>query len=303
MELPLAPVTIQFSFRIDLQMKIETMNTLSEAEIEKTLKGVVIPPRPQILVKLGNEMGKDDPDPRVIANLVNADVGLSAAVLKTVNSPFFGRANKISSVGSAISLMGMKMAGQIITGLVLRNTVAGGVRSLERFWDSAEKVAGISAYIATSLSGVPRDDAYSFGLFRDIGIPVLMEKFPDYRQTLAMADGISDQAPTLIEDERHTTNHATVGYMIAKSWFLPAPICEAIRFHHDPSVFADKGSLSAQALTLVAISRLAEHFNDEYVRMRGNPEWERIGSQVLDHLGLQETDYFDLREELEEMIR
>jgi hypothetical protein len=36
--------------------------------------------------------------------------------------------------------------------------------------------------------------------------------------------------------------------------------------------------------------------------MRGNPEWERIGAQVLDHLGLQQTDYFDLREELEEMI-
>lgn len=284
-------------------MKIETTDALSEAEIEKTLKGVVIPPRPQILVKLGNEMGKDDPDPRVITNLVNADVGLSAAVLKTVNSPFFGRANKISSVASAISLMGMKMTGQIITGLVLRNTLAGGARSLERFWDSAEKVAGISAYIATSLSCVPHDDAYSFGLFRDIGIPVLMEKFPDYRQTLVMADGISDQAPTMIEDERHTTNHATVGYMIAKSWFLPTPICEAIRFHHDPSVFADKGSLSAQALTLVAISRLAEHFNDEYIRMRGNPEWERIGAQVLDHLGLQETDYLDLREELEEMIR
>jgi HD-like signal output (HDOD) protein len=107
-------------------MKSGMTDALSEAEIEKTLKGVVIPPRPQILVKLGNEMGKDDPDPRVITNLVNADVGLSAAVLKTVNSPFFGRANKISSVASAINLMGMKMAGQIITGLVLRNTVAGG---------------------------------------------------------------------------------------------------------------------------------------------------------------------------------
>lgn len=279
------------------------MDALSEIEIEKTLKGIVIPPRPQILVKLGAELSKEDPDPRVIASLVNADVGLSAAVLKTVNSPFFGRANKISSVSSAIGLLGMKMAGQIVTGLVLRNSTAGGACSLERFWDSAEKVAGISSFIAASLPGGPKDDAYSFGLFRDIGIPVLMEKYPDYRQTLAMSDGTGEQAPTLIEDERHATNHATVGYLIAKSWFLPAPICEAIRYHHDPSVFSDKGSLSPLALTLIAISRLAEHFNDEYGRMRSNPEWAHIRPQVLEHLGFSENDYFDLRDELEVMVR
>mgnify|MGYP002776369791 CR=1 FL=1 len=279
------------------------VETLQKGTIEMALKGIVIPPRPQILVRLRAEMSKDDPDLRAVVSLVSADVGLSAALLKIVNSPFFGLANKISSVSNAVGLMGMNMAGQVITGLILRNTVTGGARSLERFWDSSEKVAGISAYIATKIPGGPRDDAYSFGLFRDIGIPVLLEKFSDFRQTLALADGDCEQPSTLIEDERHATNHATVGYMVAKSWFLPAPICEAIRYHHDPSVFSEVGSLSPLALTLVAISRLAEHFNDEYVRMRRNPEWEMVGAQVLDHLGFCENDYLDLREELEVMIR
>ena len=278
-------------------------NSLSESEIEKTLKGIVIPPRPQVLVKLGAEMKRDDPDPRVVVSLLSADVGLAAAMLKTINSPFFGRSSKISSVASAVGLMGMKMTNQLITGLVLKNAVAGEVRSLERFWDSAEKVAGIASFIAMKLPGVSRDDAYSFGLFRDIGIPILMGKFPDYRQTLGMLDAATDQCPTDIEDERHATNHATLGYLVSKSWFLPAPICEAIRFHHDLSVFGDKGSISQQALTLVAISRLAEHFNDEYGRMRSNPEWERTSEQVLDFLGLEETEYLDLRDELEIMIR
>ena len=158
-------------------------NSLSESEIEKTLKGIVIPPRPQVLVKLGAEMKRDDPDPRVVVSLLSADVGLAAAMLKTINSPFFGRSSKISSVASAVGLMGMKMTNQLITGLVLKNAVAGEVRSLERFWDSAEKVAGIASFIAMKLPGVSRDDAYSFGLFRDIGIPILMGKFPDYRIT------------------------------------------------------------------------------------------------------------------------
>ena len=278
-------------------------NLLSDTEIERTLKGIAIPPRPQILLKLGAEMKKEDPDPRAIVSLVSADVGLSAAILKTVNSPFFGRANKLSSVASAVGVMGMKMTNQIVTGLVLRNTVTGEARSLERFWDSAEKVAGIAAHIASSIPGGPRDDAYSFGLFRDIGIPILMQKFPNYRETLAMADAVTGESPTFIEDERHDTNHATLGYLVARSWFLPSPLCEAIRYHHDASVFSDKTSIPPQALTLVSISHLAEHFHDQYMRMRSNPEWERVREMVLEHLGLQETDYFDLRDELEVMIR
>lgn len=276
---------------------------LSESEMEKMLKGIVIPSRPQVLIQLSNEMKKDDPNPQTIVRLINADVGLSAAVLKTVNSPFFARASKISSVANAVGLIGMKTASQIVTGLVIRNAVAGEARSLERFWDSAEKVAGIAAFIASTLPGGPRDEAYTFGLFRDIGIPMLMQKFPDYRQTLAQADATPERPATMLEDERHATNHATLGYLIAKSWFLPSTICEAIRFHHDHSIFKDRDSISAQALTLVAISRLAEHFNDEYVRMRSNPEWDLLGTAVLEHLGLDENDYLDMREELANIVQ
>lgn len=284
-------------------MSTDANKLLSQAEMDKTLKGITIPPRPQVLVRLDKEMHNDEPDPQIVARLISADVGLSAAILKAVNSPFFGLSRKVSGVGNAISLLGLNASRQIVTGLVLRNSVAGSGRSLERFWDSAEKVAGIAAYIASTLPRGPRDDAYSFGLFRDIGIPILMEKFPDYRQTLAMADIATEQTLTAVEDQRHATNHATLGYLIAKGWFLPSTICEAILYHHDRSIFDDKESISPQALTLVAISHLAEHFNDEYVRMRSNPEWARMSDRVLAHLGLQETEYLDLREELATMIR
>ncbi|NMQ05243.1 HDOD domain-containing protein [Candidatus Accumulibacter phosphatis] len=96
----------------------EKMAKLIPAEmIEKTLKGIVIPARPQALLHLQNELKKDDPAPRVIVRLISGDVGLSAAVLQTVNSPFFGLSRKISSVAQAVSLLGMKAAAQIVTGL------------------------------------------------------------------------------------------------------------------------------------------------------------------------------------------
>lgn len=270
--------------------------------IERTLRGITIPSRPQILQKLDEEFKKKDPDPRVVARLIGGDVAVSAAVLKIVNSPFFGLSRKISSVDQAVSLLGMRTAAQVVTSLVLKSAVSGKTVSLERFWDSAEKVACIASYVAQSIPRGPRDDAYCFGLFHDVGIPLLLQKFPDYRQTLILAES-SEQSLTALEEKRHATDHATLGYLVAKGWFLPEAICEGILYHHDPSIFAEKESIDPRSLTLVAINTLAEHFHDEYIRLRSNIAWATMGEQALAHLGLADGEYRDLREELTAMIR
>ncbi|EXI85031.1 MAG: HDOD domain protein [Candidatus Accumulibacter sp. BA-94] len=270
--------------------------------IEKTLKGISIPARPQVLVRLDSELAKDDPEPVVIVRLISSDVVLSAAMLKTVNSPFFGLSRRISSVGQAVNMLGLKMTARIVTGLVLRMTMGGKQASLERFWDTAEKVACISSYIASTLPRGPRDEAYCFGLFRDIGIPMLLQKFPDYRQTLALADNSVDRPMTVLEEERHATDHATLGYLVARSWFLPEAICEGIRYHHDPSVFDSRDLLNPTALALIAINALAEHLHDEYFRMRANAAWQQMADRVLACLGLSEDEYCDLREEVTTLV-
>lgn len=270
--------------------------------VERTLKGITIPSRPQVLVKIQNGLKKDDPDPRAVGRFIGGDVGLCAAVLKTVNSPFFGLSRRISSADQAVSMLGIAATAQIVTSLALRAAIGGKAGSLERFWDSSEKIAGMSSHIASVIPRGPRDDAYCFGLFHDVGIPILMQKFPDYRQTLVLADSTSDRPLTAVEEERHATDHATLGYLVAKGWFLPEAICEAILYHHDESVFDDVGAVSPRALTLIAINALSEHFHDEYVRQRESSSSERMRCRALDHLGLTEDEYCDLREELTAIV-
>lgn len=275
---------------------------LSQTEIDKTLEGITIPSRPQILQKLSAELAKDDPEPNAIVSLISVDAGLCGAVLKTVNSPFFGLSSKISSISNAVSLLGMKATGQIVTSLVVRNSVVGDARLLEHFWDTSEKLASISAFIATSMRRGPRDDAYSFGLFHDIGIPILMKKFPDFEQTLAMLPLARGRSMTSLEDERHTSNHAMLGYLIAKEWYLPTDICEAILYHHDDSIFQDQDAISPKALTLVAIARLADHLYDDNAATHSHGEWDRVGDQVLEHLEFSEGECIDLKDEMSNML-
>ncbi|HCN67426.1 MAG TPA: hypothetical protein DIT03_03980 [Candidatus Accumulibacter sp.] len=47
--------------------------------------------------------------------MIAGDAGLCAAVLKTVNSPFFGLSRRVSSTVQAVNLLGMAATAQIVT--------------------------------------------------------------------------------------------------------------------------------------------------------------------------------------------
>ena len=274
----------------------------TQAEIDITLKGFSIPPRPQVLVSLSREMNRDEPDLKLIARQIGGDVGLSAAVLKTVNAAFFGLRKKISSVTQAVSLLGLKSAEQIVTSIMLRNSFVAESRTLENFWDAAERSAGIAAHIAQVLPNCQRDDAYSFGLFRNAAIPILNQRFPNYLQTLTAAVHSGSREVTEVEDERHAVNHATLGYLIAKAWFLPPFICEGILRHHDASVFDESDEISPQALTLISIAYLAEHLNNSQAVTGNHANWEGVRNKVLEHLGLPDEEYENLKEEIADLM-
>ncbi len=270
---------------------------ISLEEAQKSLKGVTIPPRPALLTEINSELQRPHPDIKLVAARIAKDVGLSSSILKVTNSPFFGLRSKIGSVPHAIQLLGMRNVKSIVTGLMLRSTLDGQTQSLERFWDSSEKVARISAFVASTLPRAPRDEAYTFGLFRECGIPLLMQRFPEYKETLKVAP-TADCPMTATEDERHGTNHAVVGYMVARVWGLPETIPEAILRHHDPAVLSDSDSASPQARTLVAINFLAEYLNDSFLRMRNNALWESVGEDTLAHLGISSGELEEIKEEV-----
>lgn len=270
---------------------------LSLEGIDALLNGVTIPPRPSLLVSLDAELKSDSPNPKVVEALITKDVGVSAAMLRTLNSPLFGLSRKVGSVLQAVQLLGMRNVRNVVTGLMLRNAAGGGA-SLERFWDSAEQVASINVLVCGLLPRVPREECYTFGLFRDCGIPMLMQRFPDYRETLRLAAG--DPRPmTEVEDERHGTSHAAVGHVIGRVWGLSDTVRAAILHHHEVDLFASADDTHPMSHTLVAINILAEHLNDTAQRMREDRQWARHGNEVLDYLGLSNTDYTDLREHVQ----
>jgi len=282
--------------RDQLSSSTEAAARIESEELARLLGSVSIPPRPAFLDELDKELRKPDPDTRLVAALVSRDVGLSAAILRSLNSPLFALRSKVSSIPHAIQLLGLKNVRSVVTALLLRQSFGSG-ESFERFWDSAEKVASINAYICSILPRAPREESYTFGLFRDCGIPLLMQRFPDYRETLKLAAADSRPLPE-IEEERHNTSHVIVGFLVGHTWGLTDVICDAIRYHHDIGSIEAGRYTHPLTGTLVCINFVAEHINDGLLRMRQDPLWERYGAYALKYLGLNEAEYHEIEDDI-----
>lgn len=277
---------------------------LNDQEAEQLVKSIGIPPCPAILTSLVREMRSEDPDFSRITKLISGDVGLAAAMLKTVNSPFYGLPTKATSVQQALVLLGLRTVTHLVTGLLLRQAfpVANG-KFMERFWDMSSSIASVAAQITRQIKSINRDEAYTFGLFRDCGMPPLMIKFADYARALDARVAHSERSISELEEEYCGIDHAQIGQYLAKSWHLSEQVCLAILWHHDPSALArDHPELPASSPRLIALGMIAEHVLRTYRDEPASREWQQSGALALDCLGLSETDFADLSGEAQQVL-
>lgn len=271
---------------------------LDDDTVAELLKSINIPPCPTVVSMLMAELRREDADLKHMARLLGGDVGLAAAVLKVVNSPFFGLRNKVSSVQQALSMLGLKHVSSIVTGLALKQALSPPGVSMERFWERSSLHAAICARLAVRLPGVGREDAYTFGLFHDCGIPVLMQRFPEYKETLALAN--RTMRPMVdVEYDRHATSHVVVGAMLARNWQLPTLISDAIKLHHDPEVACGTlNDVPESVRALVCVSVVAEKLAADFLGYQNEPEWEVLRPAACEYLSLDDDDIEDLRAEI-----
>jgi HD-like signal output (HDOD) protein len=263
-----------------------------EKALEASLRDIGIPPRPIILEQIAAEMRRPEPDFRHLVDMISADVALSAGLLRTANSPYFGFETRAKTVMQALLMLGLEASSRAVAGLVLRR-VFPPLPAIERFWDGSARVARTSGWLVRKLGvrdNVRADDAYTYGLFRDCGIPILMRKFPGYTDVLKTANNERDQSFTVIEQGRCPTNHALVGGLMAHSWLLPNELGAAIRHHHEAVTLASvPEGLAPASARMVALSQLAEHLVQRSTGMSLTREWDKLGGVCRDILGIDGT--------------
>jgi len=271
----------------------------------QAIGNIDIPPRPRIIDRIRSAMNEAEPDLRQIGQLISLDVGLAAGLIKTANSPYFGYQNRARSVQDALTMLGLDATSRAVASISLRLAFPD-CTGYERFWDASARIAALSGWLAQRLRkpGLRPDDAYTFGLFRDCGIVILLRRFPEYRHTLNHANDCAEQAFTTIEHEDFPTDHTMLGGLLAQDWWLPDEICQAIRNHHDQAAIdLFESGLPLVSRQLIALGQTAERLLQCITGGSHTREWEKLGASCRRLLTLEEAELLELRDEAEILLR
>jgi HD-like signal output (HDOD) protein len=259
-----------------------------------------LPQQPKILAKIESLAHQPNLNIFNLATLVIQDVGLSALLLKAVNSSFFGLQNRISSIEQAIALLGLEQTLNIARTESLRRVGGGDAHALaqHRISERSRELATLCAIIAAECftpREVPSEHAYLIGQFHDCGVSILMRDYPNYC-TVLDAEG-ETHWPDLIEEDRiNQTDHAMVGCLLAENWELPDPVCQAIRHHHHIQQAGE------EARALIAILQMAMHL---FNALNGNDdrEWESNADHVLQALEVAPEEIEEFEEDVRKIFR
>lgn len=233
--------------------------TPNSEQLAADLAAIRIPACPAMVTEVLKEARKDEPNFKVLARIISSDVGMSAMAVKLANSPMFGSAARVKSVQQAISRLGTSNILNIIVAAALRSSVDGLPASfLEHFWEMATSRALCAGLLARKHVGIPPEDAYTYGLFQNAAVPVLMQHFSSYAELYANAGEHGDHLVAREREQFHS-DHAVVGWLLARNWGLPAKIAAAIQHHHNPERYIlPEEELPSNALALIAVTQLAE---------------------------------------------
>lgn len=270
------------------------MDDERKAEFHKALREVKnLPTLPGIVAKLSRMADDPDTTTEQMGKLISKDHILAAKLLKLVNSAFYGFPQRISSLSSAIILLGFN----VIKSLIISASIFELMETSDvELWEHSLGTAVAASVLAKRLGIKDPEEISTAGLIHDIGkVAIKMELPQQYDEIL---NRVEMQKISMFEAERLVLglDHAEVGGWLAKSWFLPKKLVEPIACHHLP-----KNSQDEPLATAIL------HFSDILIRGLGYGHgadiWVPPMSKIAwDALGLSAIDLDEVLGEVEENL-
>ncbi|MGH8519319.1 MAG: HDOD domain-containing protein, partial [Panacagrimonas sp.] len=195
-----------------------------------------LPSVPRSYVALTRAMECPEVSLGEVAAIVERDTAMATKVLQLVNSAFFSRPRRISSIPMTVSLLGLER----LRALALSTHVFGMLSDTESKaygLDQLQERSLLTAELARRfLSGGTRaDEGFTVGLLQDVGKLLLAVCLKDrYRDVIEQARRCHKPVE-VVESEQLDVSHPVVGAYMLSVWGLPIPIIEAVAFRHAPS--------------------------------------------------------------------
>ncbi|MBA4261929.1 MAG: histidine kinase [Comamonadaceae bacterium] len=203
--------------------------------IDKLLKQPnALPSAPKVVRQLIETFQQEDVDIMKAAALIESDPVLTAKLLKTANSAFFGLHRTVCTAREAISVMGLIKVRALAIGVALGESFhsVGGV-NLGQFWRYSLNSANLSRYLALPIK-IDENTAFTAGLIHGIGELMMHVGMPEAMIDLDRSIPMLDLKRARAEKGLFGYSYAEVGAALAREWKFPKKMIDAIEHQNAP---------------------------------------------------------------------
>jgi len=250
-------------------------------------------------MEIHNQLSGENINTKKIADSIEIDQAIASKVLRLANSAYYGMSGRISSIQSALTLMGLRglleavaMAGsqKLLTG-----RLPGYGYEAEDLWRHSLAVAYGCKILAYSKDPGISDTAHLAGLIHDVG-KLVLDRFVAEKKT-EIDSFMQNEQKTFLDAEAHFFgySHARVAREVCKKWKFPEVISNAINWHHKPS--GSNQDLLSYILHMA--DQLATSIGIGY---DSDDLLYQLEEGTMDFLGLKRSDLGDLVSKITESL-
>lgn len=258
----------------DMKLAIQKALRLRDIILSVQLKQLIsriesLPALPELYRRLTMALMNEGASLQHIGDIIAQDVGMSASILRLVNSAFFGLPTRVASVQHAVKLLGTETIRVLILSIHLFSTISPRSFpgfSLKMLWEHSTRVACFARAIAeVENAGLgARDDCFIAGMLHDVGKLVIATTMTsDYKKVLALVRDREIRVSDAEMEVMHTT-HADVGAYLISLWGFNDTIVEAVCWHGRDT------QLGCSRFSPAVAVAVANCFDHEYVYIGPN---------------------------------
>ncbi len=205
-----------------------------------------------------------DIDMGKVAAVIELDPGVSARMLRLVNSASMAPRSRITSVHQAAMMLGRNQLEALLisvgTGSVIPNPRCEHYEH-RRFWSTAAKRATLASLLAQRVDPTRRSENFTAALLQDMAIPVLALTAATYDGVLGQWHNSSEDL-TNLEVSSFGWHHGDVAAWMSSKWGFPCELVEFMSGHHEGSTPALSPAHVASAIREVGVA--GDDFTVEY---------------------------------------
>ncbi|PID40886.1 MAG: hypothetical protein CR984_00890 [Proteobacteria bacterium] len=230
-------------------------------------RDIKLPESPSLVLKLNDTIADPFSSADDIARVISTSPGLSAMLLRIVNSAFYGFPSRIDSVNRAVTIIGSKEVSALAVGITtmeMFKNIPASIFDLQAFTHHSLACGVLARTLATSGNIRNTEQFFVSGLLHDIGRMVVFKYYS--RHAMSMLGQAADKGPSLYDVEKSVLGfrHTDIAGDLFKKWKFPVGLSQNVVYHHRPAAAQDPDKAAIVHLADIIAHSLGEGKSGEW---------------------------------------